>query len=377
MWPAAAAAARREHLFVARYRRAACISPTLSKRSLLTASAAALGASLVGSLSAGAVSYADYMCHLINIERRKASVDPVVLGTNRAAQMHADSMVKFCHSGHWGVDGLKPYMRYSLTGGYQNNAENSGATQICYLDTVANGVKTTRGNVALAIHRFVSGFMNNPGHKETMLDDWYRKVNIGLAWDAHNIVAINHFEGDFVHFSKVPAIEGGRLSMAGRVKNDVASVSPITLVGLVTYDPPPKLLTIGQLERAGPYADGKGVGWLAPQNISTILGVTQGVCLTPYDLPEDTVVAQTSADSDMIFQHLPRTCVMEPIIAPTLPADRYVVNGTDFAINADISSVLSKWGNGVYTVALIAAELELFFSKYSIFYGIEPPVGYR
>ena len=59
-----------------------------------------------------------YMLELINAERAKVGVSPVVLDDNVAAQMHAESALESCFSSHWGIDGLKPYMRYSLAGGY-------------------------------------------------------------------------------------------------------------------------------------------------------------------------------------------------------------------------------------------------------------------
>ena len=73
----------------------------------------------------------DYMLALINSERRKAGVNPVVLGTNNAAQLHAESSLADCVSSHWGTDGLKPYMRYSLAGGYQSNGENGHGLDYC------------------------------------------------------------------------------------------------------------------------------------------------------------------------------------------------------------------------------------------------------
>ena len=349
----------------------------LPRRAALVVPLAAAASTLPLSKSAGAVTYADYMLHLINIERRKAGVDSVVLGTNRAAQMHANMMVKFCYTAHWGVDGLKPYMRYSLTGGYQTNAENVGAYQACYLDTVANGMATSRGSIALAVHKFVIDFMSSTGHKATMLDKWNKKVNIGLAWDAHNITCSNQFEGDYVHFSKIPAIEDGHLSMIGRTRKEIVALDPPIFIALVTYDPPPHLLTIGQLDRTRSYSDGKIIGYIAPPNVGSITGVTQGICLSPYDLPEDTVVAESSADVDTITRHLPLVCPEEVVTAPTLRADEWATGNDSFAIDADISSLLSKWGDGVYTVILVHAQGGVEFSKYSIFYGVEPPAGYE
>ena len=62
------------------------------------------------------------MLELINDERVSAGLNPVVLGDNAAAQLHAEASLENCFSSHWGIDGLKPYMRYSLAGGYQSNA---------------------------------------------------------------------------------------------------------------------------------------------------------------------------------------------------------------------------------------------------------------
>lgn len=72
-----------------------------------------------------------YMLGLINSERTSAGVPPVTLGDNIAAQLHAESSLANCFSGHWGVDGLKTHMRYPLAGGYQANAENGSGSDYC------------------------------------------------------------------------------------------------------------------------------------------------------------------------------------------------------------------------------------------------------
>ena len=72
-----------------------------------------------------------YMLELINVERRRAGVSAVTMGDNVAAQLHADSSLENCTSSHWGIDGLKPYMRYSLAGGYQSNGENGSGLDYC------------------------------------------------------------------------------------------------------------------------------------------------------------------------------------------------------------------------------------------------------
>ena len=72
----------------------------------------------------------ELMLRLINEERDGAGLEPVEMGENLAAQLHAESSLANCTSSHWGSDGLKPYMRYSLAGGYQSNAENGHGSDI-------------------------------------------------------------------------------------------------------------------------------------------------------------------------------------------------------------------------------------------------------
>ena len=71
------------------------------------------------------------MLELINEEREIAAVGPVTMGNNVAAQVHAEISLANCTGGHWGVDGLKPYMRYSLAGGYHSNGENGSGLDYC------------------------------------------------------------------------------------------------------------------------------------------------------------------------------------------------------------------------------------------------------
>ena len=40
-------------------------------------------------------------------------MSPVVLGSNPAAQMHAEDMLAYDYIGHWWADGRKPYIVYT------------------------------------------------------------------------------------------------------------------------------------------------------------------------------------------------------------------------------------------------------------------------
>ena len=92
--------------------------------------------------SSQAKQWIQFLLDLINGERMNAGLGPVALGSNPAAQAHADSMLYNCFSSHWGLDGLKPHMRYSLAGGYQSNAENVSGLSYC-IQPWENYVKTS------------------------------------------------------------------------------------------------------------------------------------------------------------------------------------------------------------------------------------------
>ena len=42
------------------------------------------------------------MLQVINAERTKSGLNPVVLGDNNAAQLHAEAALENCFSSHWG-----------------------------------------------------------------------------------------------------------------------------------------------------------------------------------------------------------------------------------------------------------------------------------
>ena len=119
-----------------------------------------------------------YMLDLINEDRAENGLDPVVLGTNTAAQQHAEEMLNAGYLAHWNLDGLKPYMRYTLAGGFNYEGENvSGPPYYTDPDTLLHQ------NVLDLLKNAQEGLMNSPGHRRNILDKWHKKVNIGIAFN--------------------------------------------------------------------------------------------------------------------------------------------------------------------------------------------------
>ena len=201
------------------------------------------------------------MLELINAERLKAGVGTVVLGDNIAAQLHAEDSLENCYSSHWSLDGLKPYMRYTLAGGYQSNGENGSGRDYCI--TASQGYRAI-ASVHHEIREAMEDWMESPGHRANILRPWHKKVNIGLAWDSYNVSAVQHFEGDSVEYDHLPSIKDGVLSVYGTVKHGVHLGNSRDLSVMIFYDPPPHTLSRGQVSRTYCYDSGRPIAGLRP-----------------------------------------------------------------------------------------------------------------
>ena len=169
------------------------------------------------------------MLELINGERARAGLGLVAMGNNSAAQIHADNILEECSAGHWGPDGLKPYMRYTLDGGYQSNAENVHGARYC----AGTGLSPETPNEG--VRQAMWGFMASPGHRDNVLDPNHALINIGIANDGYNTMVVQHFEYDIVQFETLPEISKGIASFSATIKHpwefDEYSV-------ILYYDPP-------------------------------------------------------------------------------------------------------------------------------------------
>lgn len=327
-----------------------------------------------------------YMLELINGERVKAGLSPVVQGNNIAAQVHADLGLTNCFSGHWGLDGLKPYMRYSLAGGYQTNAENWLGNVSCIKGSDRFRHRPN-DNIRQEIRRAMVGWMSSPGHRQTILYPMYKKVNIGIAWDRYNLRMIQHFEGNYVEFDQVPAIEDGVLVLLGETKTGAQFDSPMDRGVDIYFDPSPSRLTQGQLARTSCYDNGLLIGSLrepledGSYYIEDQFTTTYALCPNPAEIPEYAPTPSSDSESFRLWQEshaYSEQLEDSTVTVPWITAREFAVNGNKFSVRADIGEVLSMNGDGVYSIVvwgLIDGE-EAVISEYSIFHGVTPPDTY-
>ena len=323
------------------------------------------------------------MLHLINEAREEAGLEPLVMGDNPAAQLHAESALAHCFSGHWGIDGMKPYMRYSLHGGYQSNGENVSGSDFCI---ERHQRYRAIQSVEEEVREAMQGLLNSSDHRRQILEPSYRKVNVGLAWDEYNFKVVQHFEGDYMEYAELPTIERGVLKMTGAAKNGVALRDGDELHIQIRFDPPAHPLTRGQLSRTYCYPGGLLVASLREPMTGDLIYFRDEVarkvevssCPDPYDVPTDTLAPSSPLEASQFWQEAydasQRPMRGERITVSKITASEWSVSDQVFSVVADLGSLLSEHGEGVYTF-VVWAPLDgesSIISEYSVFVH-DPP----
>ncbi|MEE9247483.1 MAG: CAP domain-containing protein [Dehalococcoidia bacterium] len=303
-----------------------------------------------------------YMLDLINDDRLEHGLQPVILGTNQAAQQHAEEMLSAGYLAHWGLDGLKPYMRHTLAGGYNYEAENvSGPYYYSDPDIYRHE------NVLDLLKETQDGLMESPGHRRNILNKWHKSVTIGIAFNESAVSVVQQFEGDYIEFTKLPSIENGVMSFSGSTRGG------LLLKGIqVWYDQEPHSLTLGQLGSTYCYTSGTPIVFLRPPPppgsyyVEDESSYTWRRCPDPYGVPPNTPPPEPSSSPPF------RVTLSDASgVIPWVDAEDWTESGASFAVEADISQQIAEHGDGVYTVVIWGTKNSesLDLTDYSIFIG--------
>ncbi len=207
----------------------------------------------------------EFALELINRDRARIGADPVVLGTNLAAQSHAEDMLVHQYFGHWWKDGRKPYMVYSTMGGTSYAFENvatSGWTKAQWEDSGCD-----RSSLNCTITRPRQGIEqthdamvyddaeSNWGHRDNILQVSHRAVSIGIASNDRQVAFVQHFEGGHVLAVERPSISAGVLTLDLKKVTYLDSVFPV--IG-VFVDPIPTPKTSAEISFLRSYCPGGG-----------------------------------------------------------------------------------------------------------------------
>ena len=233
-------------------------------------------------------------------------------GDNAAAQIHAQDMFDNYFLSHWGTDGLKPYMRYTIAGGTNYEEENS-AYSGWYDRSVDPGhyapIDPKAELKQLEYQMMYDDAGSNWGHRDNILNEWHKRVNIGIAYDTRRLTLVEQFEGDYIQFTGLPALDNGLLSLSGNV-----TLGALDSVA-VFYDPLPQPMMQSDLLNG-------------PRSYS--LG-TRAATIIPRPPP------------GYYYSQLPDDAVQASI---------WEVNGSTFTVRADIKAILEQRGSAVYTIVV-------------------------
>ena len=118
---------------------------------------------------------------MINRDRAANGLPPVELDPQASAiaDTYCRQQIRYGTTGHFTVDGLAPYMRYSFAGGNDGVSENAAAWSATY--------KFSDRSLYDMIRRSEDAMMKevapHDGHRRTILDPFATHVGIGLAWE--------------------------------------------------------------------------------------------------------------------------------------------------------------------------------------------------
>jgi hypothetical protein len=158
-----------------------------------------------------------YALQLINEDRQKAGLSPVVLSSNEAAQSHAEDMLKARKLTHWTTDGMKPYMRYSVYGGTGYVAQNAAIQMsetpdaivnyrldLCKLSDVFCIKAQIEQAIRVAEHGMVYDDVNccDNGHRDNILDKYHTHVSLGIAFNSFDFAYVQNFENNYVEWNQ-------------------------------------------------------------------------------------------------------------------------------------------------------------------------------
>jgi len=275
-----------------------------------------------------------YALSLINKDRADWNQPPLTLNYNAAAQKHAQDMFDNYFCSHWGTDGLKPYMRYTVEGGLGFEGENSAYSGwYNSSDNPANYAPIDVKQEIADLERMMmyDDAAANWGHRDSIVNKWARKVSLGIVSDDRRLAFVEQFEGQFVEYFLPPTLSGSVLSLSGRITEPSIAVNNIS----IAFDPLPQTLTNSQLVNDPAYTDGYSLG----NRVNFII---------------------SPPPPGQTYSNLP---------AEAIQATRWDISQSgQFSIQADISRSLSR-GKGVYTIVIVGVvgEESVNLTNFSIF----------
>jgi hypothetical protein len=199
-----------------------------------------------------------YALNKINEDRSKFNLPRVQLSNNAAAQIQAEDILKARDISHWTIDGMKPYMLYSIyngSGGVSQNiaAESNYGSTINPYRAIDLAEWTMIYNDSLCCKDL---------HRQDILYKLHSHVSIGIAYNEHYFAIVENFENNYIHFN-TPFIHDNEthVQISGQLPSYLSS--NINLYGLdIYYDEVPTYVQYEKHKDDRSYELGRLVGFV-------------------------------------------------------------------------------------------------------------------
>ena len=320
----------------------------------------------------------------INQARNLYGLPAFRMGTNPAAQLHAEETDAHCYSAHWDKWGLKPNHRYTLTGGNGADQEIIHAPRYC-----ESQPQTLETNPEDKAREITEAWLQAPEYQALLLDPAHTSINIGISTEGPgNFTLIHHFTNDYVQYTVRPSLDpSGTLRLEATVSG--ATFSPeATLPLAIDYEPPPRSLTKGQLHSTYSLCPPKAAALIHrpnegadPSEDAPIIEIEQTFhCLDPQGVPADTPPALTREQSNQQLDLARRMSdVKRTRIYPVLEihTQEFSITSNYIRVSADLNPLFTAHGPGIYTITLVGkpdrGSVPTTLSRQAMFWQYNPP----
>ena len=217
----------------------------------------------------------DFALAKINDDRKNFGLDPVFQSNNTAAQAQANELLKTQYISHLTVDGLKPYMLYSLYNGTGYVQQNLG--QISYMDTKNTTGQNnnnddndrpdkdnnlTSSELCSSAKKFYCAPIDpykaienleylmiyddkkccNDGHKNNTLYPFHTHVSLGIAFNKYYFVMVQNFENRYLGSDYQIQKDGENIKLEAKILEQNKTNFLINHVSFFLDDHPTKIV---------------------------------------------------------------------------------------------------------------------------------------
>jgi uncharacterized protein YkwD len=137
---------------------------------------------------------------MINHDRAVNGLAPVALDPEASsiADSYCRQQIRYGTTGHFTIDGLSPYMRYSLAGGNDGISENAAAWSASY----KFGDRALYDMIRRSEEAMMHEMPPHDGHRRTILDPYATHIGIGLAWERGEFRLTQEFIRRYVEWKR-------------------------------------------------------------------------------------------------------------------------------------------------------------------------------